>query len=258
MESKRKVVYHGDEHSHKKGKNIWGVSVTVKNNTAKRIVIASDGLLGKVERPDVISVNVPGALIGDLIQETKNIMHPNFCALVILSGGNYNITPKGYGFDSLLLSGNEKHIKKRITKNFTREVVEFSSFLKEHGGKLILTSPLPLPKEVDDTKNVSNNSEVLRKFISSLFVALDDAIHSLNDSEGIYTPNIKSKVEVKTGRYRDSRFKRLNSMLYKGTNQRKINLDRFNADLVSIKNNVREAMVEYIFNTNLAIIQQFK
>ena len=73
MESKRKVVYHGDEHSHKKGKNIWGVSVTVKNNTAKRIVIASDGLLGKVERPDVISVNVPGALIGDF--NTRNQKH---------------------------------------------------------------------------------------------------------------------------------------------------------------------------------------
>ena len=212
------------------------------------IIWCSDGIVGPVNDWDATSVIKKGANLEELIATLKE--QDLTKKVVILSGGNNDITKKGYGIDPSFSIGKEEYIITHMVSNITKHIWNLSRYLRRKQSLLIVCGLIPRPSESDPKECAY--PENIQKIISEAFVRANNEIHQLNDSQNLKTPNLKHYVEVKTKKGKGKEFYN-----YEGREQKRICVSKFENDKVNIKKPTLEKMKEHIFECNKKHVENF-
>ena len=173
--------------------------------------------------------------------------------LFMFSSSNEDITCLGLGINS----DNWQTRIHEISGMATVIIGKYQAFNREvqqEGGKVILTSLIPRPSEVDPcitNHNLGKEGVILQQALSKVFVSLSDKIVEFNRRNHCETPNIKSYLEVKSRKNRRGEFSEVNYVdKVDGENvvrgQRKIQLEFFEHDYVHPKETQRQKIVKLI------------
>ena len=209
-------------------------------------ICVQDGGLGELDDEHIKNLIVENADVKKLIKTIKRSVKytPHGLKRIILfSGGNLDISARGYGVDGSLMRGRRSSTITNMVRSLMDKLEKFNREVVDAGGRLILTSLIPRPEEVDPS--VSRHSAGLQRLLSDAFVKTNNEFYAFNKSIQVTTPHIKGFVEEKTQRTKKGKL-RENRIFYSGREQRVIKLSSYQSDLIHIKDEVRIKMVELV------------
>lgn len=208
--------------------------------------IVNDGVLGVYQSKWCRSITVEGGSMKELIFAVRSTVENSVSGLkriIILSGGNVDITHKVHE------ENRDNSYYPDMATIVMDNVTSFHNEVKEAGGRLIVTSLIPRPSEVDPCITSHGlgveRAVALQKFLSSVYVRLNEEFFNFNKANDNKHINLKFFLERKSKK--DSKGN-LNKeyTFYHRREQRIILIEHFKSDFVHVHEEMREKMLKFI------------
>ena len=200
-------------------------------------IIANDRLIGSQcddSRVKVLSKAGAGVLeVGELAINHIHTLPPNKVPLLLLSAGSEDISEEHANIEISTVRGDTDKVRDELVDTVIKNIVSVGKKVRELGGKMIVTSLIPRPREQSPEVGINRHKPEIQEILSDAYVAINNRIYRYNKNTGESFPNIKSALE-KTGRQ---------GAVYEGRDQSKIVYNKFLRDLVHIKNSTRVKMM---------------
>lgn len=235
----------------------------VKEDKIKYILV-SDGKIGKsCAHENIVFLSKEEATLKEAaglglhyIDKLPRDIQP----IVMIQAGNTDVDPEHAGITEHSICYKEQEVEDCIRRRFIREMKTLAEVIKERGGILVITSLIPCPRtqcyETGDNRQYQN----MQRILSNLYHTINDEIFHLNADNGVFTPDLKSVVEV-SGRNRGNKGRgkqqylgkklveeesrrRQRSRLYKGRLQKKIKVTMFEKDKKTPKKEHQQRMMK--------------
>ena len=234
----------------KNGKTVTKPMQTRSTPALGSTIVLHDGSLGsstEINKEGWIIID--GASIDRLILAARRncSAKDGLKRIFMIIAGGYEVSPAALGINKESWLTLRKSKLPNMSQIYIRKLKSFKKDVEEAGGKVIVSSLVPRPADVDNTK--SHNQLSLQRFLSQKFIEFDYAIHALNGSQ--QTPNIRGVFEVRSRNNRRGEL-RLSRMYYEyddEINRRKqklIELNRFKNDLIHANDAGRVLALKYI------------
>ena len=205
-------------------------------------LIATDGIIGEecLDRKTHF-ICLKGETFGKVSERVINYIQKtpkNKELRVLISAGNKDISNDNKYIEQNIINGESDNIIKEILENFTKEIEILDKEVASLGGRLVITSLIPRPKEQCPNNGINKEKPILLKTLSNLFVKVNQIIYDFNKRKGNDFPNLKSRCE-RTGTKR--------SKTANDHQQNKIINSKFE-DGINLKNSVKSKLMVECLN----------
>ena len=224
-------------------KNKMKSVVRVVNEDEKiKYILASDGQIGEEGKITKIKyLCKPGGSLNEVASMALQYMDtlPNHVQpLLMISAGHTDIDPEYADINSKTISkdGSEERLEEDINMKFRRELQTLKEIVQERGGILAVTSIIPCPRTQCFMKGINRRNQRIQRLLSRLYVSLNNYIFGFNRSDGVFTPNIKSVVEVS----------RISGGLYKYREQKVIVSSKFEQNLKTPRKDTQKRLMKMV------------
>ena len=206
-------------------------------------LIATDGIIGEecLDRKSHF-ICLKGETFGNVSARVINYIQKtprNKELRVLISAGNQDISNENKYIEQNIINGKNDNIIKEILENFKKEMEILDKEVARVGGRLVIASLIPRPKEQCPNNGINKERPILLETLSNLFVKVNQIIYEYNKKKGNDFPNLKSRCE-RTGTKR--------SKTANDQQQNKIIISKFEEDGINLKNSVKSKLMVECLN----------
>lgn len=192
------------------------VNEQAAKTSKKKLVLASCGLLKNVSSRRIKLICPKEGTTEELVTEIAEYIKDVKSPVVVIQVGGKETTSKGIGIDQGLFDRGHgtKKLQNMVVKDVLKPLKKLNSVVKQHKGVLRVTSLIPYPKDQDYEK--SDHSEELQRYLSEIYVKINDEIDKFNKENRTHTPRIRHYLENTKRRYKQRQQQKILTKHFKG------------------------------------------
>ena len=249
------------EDQHPVTENVKSVVQIASTEDDVKYIMFSDELTGNTcpdEKIKLISIK-DGTLIEIVAKGLRYLDSlPNKTKpILLIMAGNQDITPEEMQITENSIKGNEDQIKSHTIRTIMKKRQYLFEVIEERQGLVTVATLIPRPATqvyfTDNKSQVNQDKKHLAEFMQNLFCEINNQIIDMSKKHGMFTPNLKSTVEI-TGTHAGKR-KNIRELNHKAgvkkTEVKRIKMDLYEKDRVNPIAKIKSKMMKMAKNNLL-------